>query len=161
MITVIRSRNADSRTADEGFNRESLYTDTKSHIQDVANGLEYLALLLKMRGLTHDHTKLDKFDRFYQALQSGSIKSTMWYQNHITSERHHLLAHVPDDVNLLDVLEHITDCVMAGSARSGQVYDVELPSEVLQLAVANTVQLLKRNIQVQDSEPTHGKDGTR
>jgi hypothetical protein len=59
--------------------------------------------------------------------------------------RHHLdkADGVPTDVNLIDVLEHIADCVMAGMARSGSVYELKLPDEVLQRAFANTVNLLK------------------
>ncbi len=49
---------------------------------------------------------------------------------------------VPDDVNLLDVLEHVADCVMAGMARSGSVYELKLSDELLQKAFKNTVKLL-------------------
>lgn len=148
MIIVKKAINADSRTADANMTKEDLITDTKSHIQDVTNGLNLIAVMLKMKGPSHDHTKLDYIDDFYNAIKSGHVKETMWYQKHITMERHHILSHVPDDVNLLDILEHIVDCVMAGSARTGNVYDVEIPPETLQLAVANTIDLLKKNIQV-------------
>lgn len=63
-------------------------------------------------------------------------------------ERHHLKRHCPDDVNMLDVIEMICDCVAAGMARSGEVYDVDIPAEVLTKAVKNTVDLLKREIEV-------------
>lgn len=63
-------------------------------------------------------------------------------------ERHHLKQHCPDDVNLFDVIEMLCDCVAAGMARSGDVYDVDIPAEVLTKAVANTVELLKDEIEV-------------
>lgn len=66
--------------------------------------------------------------------------------------RHHL--NEPDgireDVNLVDVLDFIADCVMAGMARSGSVYPLELPNELLQKAFQNTVELLKSNVQVEE-----------
>ena len=65
-------------------------------------------------------------------------------------ERHHLKRHCPDDVNMLDVIEMICDCVAAGMARSGEVYDVDIPAEVLTKAVKITVELLKSHIQVID-----------
>jgi len=53
---------------------------------------------------------------------------------------------VPEDVNLLDVLEYISDCVMAGMARSGSVYDLTMPPELLERAFKNTVELLKKEV---------------
>ena len=66
------------------------------------------------------------------------------------TERHHLLKNVPDDVDLLDVLEQICDCVSAGMARSGKVFDVEIPSEILEKAVKNTVKMLIDRIEVEE-----------
>lgn len=53
---------------------------------------------------------------------------------------------MPEDVNLLDVLEYISDCVMAGMARSGSVYDLTMPPELLERAFKNTVELLKKEV---------------
>lgn len=50
----------------------------------------------------------------------------------------------------MDVLEHIVDCVMAGLARSGSVYELHLDDEVLQKAFQNTVELLKRDIEIEN-----------
>ena len=47
-----------------------------------------------------------------------------------------------------DVIEMICDCVAAGMARSGDIFDVDIPAEVLTKAVKNTVELLKSEIQV-------------
>jgi uncharacterized protein with von Willebrand factor type A (vWA) domain len=82
------------------------------------------------------------------------FKQTGWYDNHRKIHRHHLdkADGVPPDVNLLDVLEHIADCVMAGMGRSGTVYDMKLPDELLQRALRNTVELLKAQVVVKDSE---------
>jgi hypothetical protein len=151
MITVHKSVNADSRTANSNFSKESLTNDTNSHIKDVSKGMDFIADQLIERGSIHDHTKTENMNQFYNALKSGNVKNSFWYQMHITNERHHLKSNVPEDVNLIDVIEHIVDCTMAGLTRSGNIYDIGLPPDVLLKAVNNTVELLKKNINVIDS----------
>ncbi len=65
-------------------------------------------------------------------------------------ERHHLDDRVPDDVNLLDVIEMVVDCVVAGMARTGEVYPIELSNDILQKALNNTKELLIKHTKVQD-----------
>lgn len=151
-MIVKKSPNADSRTMNPEADKEELSRSTESHISDVDNGLKFIADELVARGTSHDHTKTRNMDEFYAALKSGHIKDTSWYQKHITEERHHLKSHVPEDVNIIDVIEHLVDCTMAGLTRSGTIYDVDLPAEVLQLAVQNTVELLKKNTTVVEPE---------
>ncbi len=55
---------------------------------------------------------------------------------------------MPDDVNLIDVLDYIADNVMAGMGRSGQVRPMRLSYEVLDTAFQNTVALLTRQVVV-------------
>lgn len=71
---------------------------------------------------------------------------------HVTTERHHLLSYCPDDVNIIDVLEMIVDCTLAGLTRSGTIRPVELNDEILKKAVDNTVQLIKNMVEVVDQE---------
>ena len=73
-----------------------------------------------------------------------------WYKLHCDNERHHLLKHCPDDVNLIDVLEMICDCVCAGMARSGCVRDLEIDAEILDRAVRNTVTLLENAVELEE-----------
>ena len=75
-----------------------------------------------------------------------------WYPMHVTTERHHLLSYCPDDVNIIDVLEMIVDCTLAGLTRSGTIRPVELNDEILKKAVDNTVQLIKNMVEVVDQE---------
>ena len=56
------------------------------------------------------------------------------------------------DDGIESVLDYITDCVMAGMARSGEVYDITLPDELLQRAFQNTARLLKSQVQVVEPE---------
>jgi hypothetical protein len=46
------------------------------------------------------------------------------------------------------VLDMIADCVMAGMARTGEVYPLTLDPNVLQRAFDNTVTLLQRQVVV-------------
>lgn len=158
MITIFKSPNADSRSAKIPLTIGVLRKSTVSHIKDVEKGLNFLSLLLQDRGKHHDHTKMENMEDFCNALNSGKIKESEWYQKHITEERHHLKSNVPDDVNLIDVIEHLTDCTMAGLTRSGEIYDIDIPIETLQLAVQNTVELLKNNIKVLDPEEDNNED---
>ena len=138
-IFIKKSPSADSRTAQGPVSVEELRESTYMHKCDVQDALRVIANRLMDRGNDHDHTKFEHMDEFHAALNSGKVKESRWYQMHITEERHHLKSHVPDDVNLIDVIEHLTDCTMAGLARSGEVYDIEFPPELLALAVKNTV----------------------
>lgn len=151
-MVVKKSPNADSRTMTPEADKEELSSSTQSHIEDVGNGLKFIVDAIVARSPSHDHTKTENMDEFYAALKSGHIKDTSWYQKHITEERHHLKSNVPADVNIIDVIEHIVDCTMAGLTRSGTIYDVDLAPEVLQLAVQNTVELLKKNTTVVESD---------
>lgn len=152
MIEIRKSPKADSRSAKETQpSVNELQKDTESHISDVTQALNFLADLIKARGPEHDHTKIENMNDFHAALTGGGIKASNWYHKHITEERHHLKAYVHEDITLVDVIEHVADCTMAGLARSGEVYDVDLPDEVLQLAVKNTVQLLIKNTEVVDA----------
>lgn len=77
-----------------------------------------------------------------------SFTDGTWYPMHVTIERHHLLSYCPDDVNIIDVLEMIVDCTLAGLTRSGTVRPVEIDSEILKKAVDNTVDLIKNNVEL-------------
>ena len=64
--------------------------------------------------------------------------------------RHHLemADGIPEDVNLIDVLDFIADCTMAGMARSGSVRPLNISPETLMRAFQNTVELLKAEVRV-------------
>lgn len=100
----------------------------------------------------HDYDKLTAIDWFHADFVTG-FKQTGWWDNHRRIHRHHLDKEdgVPEDVNLLDVLEHVADCVMAGMARSGNVYELKLSDDLLQRALRNTVLLLKSNVAVNET----------
>ena len=102
----------------------------------------------------HDTDKLTDLDGFHADFATGFTASG-WWDRHRSLNRHHLtLADgVPADVNLIDVLDYIADCVMAGMARSGSVYALSLPPELLATAFQNTVNLLTAAVVVDVPAP--------
>ena len=83
--------------------------------------------------------------------ETKDFKSMEWFKNRHMQERHHLNDSVPDDVNMLDVMEMIVDCTCAGLARSGDVYPISIPDEVIKLAIENTKNMIIDNVEVVDS----------
>jgi len=151
MIRINKTPNADSRTAKE-ITLEDLDAGTRDHINHVKQGLNFFANKLENAGHTHDYTKLLSMEDFYDALINNKpgedVKNSRWYNMHIHKERHHLLSRVPDDVNLIDVFEYLTDCIMAGMSRAGEVYDLKVPDELLQKAYKNTCDMLQKQIKI-------------
>lgn len=111
--------------------------------------------VLWTKACNHDFTKIRNIDEFYddflacQKDKSKDFRSMDWYQLHITEERHHLDAKVPEDVNLFDVMERIADIVMAGMARTGSVFPDKLPDGLLEKAYQNTIEMLKSRVRVE------------
>jgi hypothetical protein len=148
MIIITKSETADTRTCDvTKVSKGQLKKASHSHIADVRQALALFQAELARAAREHDHTKLDGIDQFHDDFKTG-FKITSWWDNHRKVERHHLLQEdgVKADVDLIDVLEFIADCVMAGMARSGSVYKLELPDALLQRAFQNTVDKLKNRI---------------
>ena len=153
MIKIKKSPTADTRTCDWAtVSIQQLEDSSVSHISDVGDAMDMFCAMIRQAADDHDHDKLTEIEHFHADFQTG-FKKTAWWDNHRKINRHHInmADGVRDDVNLIDVLEHIADCVMAGAARKGSVdgvYGVELPAELLQKAVYNTVELLKANVEV-------------
>lgn len=150
-IIIKKSHTADSRTCDVSkVSKEQLLLSSNQHVNDVKKGLHFFVNMLLEASVNHDFDKFDDIDGFYRDFQV-KFKTTEWWDKHRKINRHHLLADdgVPDDVNLIDVIEMIVDCVMAGMGRSGSVYPVEIKDSVLRKAFDNTVALLKDNIVVE------------
>ena len=151
MITVKPSPTADTRTCDfANVTKETLLASSKQHIHDVHEGLQFFSRKLAEALLAHDTDKLTDIDGFHRDFVTG-FKQTTWWDAHRKLNRHHLTMEdgIPADVNLIDVLDFITDCVMAGMARSGSVYQLQLPPELLERAFQNTVTLLKNQVVVE------------
>ncbi len=149
-IVIQPSPTADTRTCDwSKVTKEQLFASSKQHIEDVGRGLSFFISMMAHARLNHDYDKLSGIDAFHADFQTG-FKQTGWWDNHRKESRHHLNVAdgIPADVNLIDIIKYVVDCVMAGMARSGSVYELKLPDEVLRRAFANTVELLKNKVVV-------------
>jgi hypothetical protein len=147
-ITIQPSKTADTRTCDyTQVTKDVLYASSEQHIIDVRRALGFFGRLLEAAAVNHDPDKLTDIDGFHADFVTG-FKEHSWWDRHRKLNRHHLNTEdgVPDDVNLIDVLDFIADCVMAGMSRSGSVYPLHLSPELLERAFQNTVELLKREI---------------
>jgi|SRR5580704_18075411 hypothetical protein len=150
MIEIKKSPTADTRTCDfANVSKETLLVSSKQHIADVQAGLRFFGAVLIKASQVHDYDKITDINGFHRDFVTG-FKQTEWWDRHRVLNRHHLNSEdgVREDVNLIDVLDFIVDCVMAGMARSGSVYPLELTPELLERAFQNTVELLKQNMQV-------------
>jgi hypothetical protein len=150
MITIQPSPTADTRTCDfANVSKETLLASSHQHIADVDAALLFFATQLGAAADHHDTDKITDIDGFHADFLTG-FKRTEWWDRHRKLNRHHLTQAdgIPDDVNLIDVLDFVADCVMAGMARSGSVYPLALPPELLERAFQNTVELLKAQVVV-------------
>lgn len=150
MIEIKPSATADTRTCDfANTPKETLLASSRTHIGDVVKAMSFFIGKLTEAAGQHDYDKLTDIDWFHRDFVTG-FQETGWWDNHRKIHRHHLAQPdgVPADVNLLDVLEYIADCVMAGMARSGQVYELTMTPELMQTAFQNTVTLLKEQVVV-------------
>jgi len=152
MIEIKKSPTADTRTCDvTKVERQQLLDSSRQHISDVAKAMAFFSSKLFAAAAEHDYDKLTEIDWFYDDFKNKfAFGSTGWWDNHRKIHRHHLgqADGVPEDVNLLDVLEYLADCVMAGMARNGEVYALEASDELLRRAFENTVALLKSQVTV-------------
>jgi hypothetical protein len=155
LITIRKSPTADSRTCDvTKVTKHQLIESSSQHIVDVGKGLQYFKGLLTVAGLNHDADKITDIDGFYSNFQNSfSEGHTDWWDRHKELNRHHLSpvdGKIPEDVNLIDVLDYIADCTMAGMARSGEVRTIVISQEVLMRAFWNTAKLLENQVKVED-----------
>ena len=150
MIGIHKSETADTRSCDFAkVTKEQLMESSRQHIGDVGEALGFFIQYLNSAAVAHDYDKLTGINWFHSDFVSG-FKETGWWDNHRRIHRHHLAQEdgVPSDVNLLDVLEYVADCVMAGMARTGEVFPLEMSPELLETAFRNTIDLLKGEVVV-------------
>lgn len=131
-------------TGDPSISMDNLLSASITHIKDVKKVANFISDTLKSRANRHDFDKLSDIDSFYRAHKSG-WRDTEWWENHKKISNHH-----PDlskkDIDLLDIIEMIIDCSVAGLARNGRIYNITIHPEILQRAFDNTVKLIETNI---------------
>lgn len=142
----------DSRTSGGSPTLEEVYEATMDHINDVDRAMQFWVTQIQDRKGFHDWTKINGFEDEYGYLVTNDIQddeffSSEWWYKHITKERHHLMDHVPADVNLIDVLEMISDRVTAEKGRRGSINTnyLKIDPDVLVRAFWNTVTILDQH----------------
>ena len=148
-VEIRHNAYGDSRTAPRAPTIGEFERANAAHKEHVRKMMFGISEDIKTQARNHDDTKIYEplKSLFYRELcakvdgKIDSLEAGEWYQTHINAERHHLNDHCPEDVNLIDVLEMICDCVCAGMARKGNVYPVTISSEILQKAVENTTNM--------------------
>ncbi len=165
-VTIRRNKNGDSRVADHVPTIAEFDESNRLHAKDVERLMYAFSYDIQERGVKHDWTKLKEPYRsmFYRDM-CNTICGRMdfftgeWSKLHYNElERHHLNQYCPEDVNLIDVIEMLCDCVSAGMARSGSVYDITISDTVLQKAVQNTFELLKECVTIEGEEGERNAD---
>ena len=149
IIEIEKNTNGDTRTAKKDVTFEEFQKANDMHIKDVKTVMGALSTMLDQAGKNHDRTKKSAEKQFYadfkDTMENGSnFVEGDWYKMHCSTERHHLLSDCPDNVDLLDVIEMIVDCVCAGKARSGDVRPPEINDDILKKAFKNTVGLVDK-----------------
>jgi hypothetical protein len=152
MIEITKSATADTRTCDfTKVTKETLLESSRQHIADIGKALSFFRDQIYKADVNHDTDKITDIDGFHRDFVAGfDADHQTWWTAHRALNRHHLTMAdgIPADVNLIDVLDFIADCVMAGMGRSGSVYPLKLSPELLELAFQNTVELLKAQVVV-------------
>lgn len=155
-IKIKENKLGDTRTATRTPTISEFEQANRLHYEDVKNMMSEIASEIRNRGAMHDYTKLREPNKslFYREL-CATIEGKMndftegeWYLMHCATERHHLNVFCPDDVNLIDVIEMICDCVCAGMARTGEVRPIEIDADILKKAIQNTVTLLADAVKI-------------
>ncbi len=154
VIDIAANNLGDTRTANRKPNFNEFQHANRSHMIDVKNVMDEISKLISIAGTDHDYTKRSYEPEFYAdfcKVLDGSTENFTdmeWYQTHIREERHHINSRCPDDVDLIDIIEHIVDCCCAGKTRSGYISPVVIDPEILQKAVENTVKLIDNNTRI-------------
>ena len=157
-VRIKQNKLGDTRTATRIPTFSEFSDSNQLHCRDVRELMEAIGIDIKERGRNHDITKIKEPHRslFYRELcakiegKIDDFTKGKWYPMHCKTERHHLNEHCPCDVNLIDVIEMICDCVSAGMARSGEVRPLEISDSVLKKAIENTVRILQGEIELTD-----------
>lgn len=156
-VKIKKNPNGDTRTAKKDVTFSEFQKANDMHRQDVQTVMYHLSNQMRMQGIKHDWTKISKEKLFYKDFlatmnEGADFVNAQWYQLHIHEEKHHPLSYCHDDVNLLDIIEMVVDCVCAGKARSGEVRELEISDEILKLALNNTVKLVDDMTFTQESK---------
>ena len=153
MIIIKPSPTADTRTCDyANVTKEQLKESSYQHIVDVFKAMAFFRDAILIAAERHDYDKLTDIDGFHRDF-IGGFKNTTWWDNHRKVNRHHLNVAdgIPNDVNLIDVLDMIADMVVARKGRGADFF-IGIHPDILMAAFANTVELLDKEVVVENAD---------
>lgn len=161
-IVIKKNPNGDTRTAPKNITIEQFAEANDSHISDVSRIMKKMSELVEASGRNHDWTKKFYENEFYKdfcgTMNNGeNFVEGQWYQKHITLERHHPNSFCHKDINLIDILEMVVDCTVAGLARSGKTFPISIDKDILSKAVDNTMELIKNMVEVEEQRNNNGQ----
>lgn len=164
-IKITPTPSADSRTAIGDVSKEDLKIASMIHIMDVIKLITFFSEQLNAQGVNHDTTKLTDIEQFFedfsQYLSGEEFEQMPWWLDSHRYERHHFLGDntpVPEDINLIDFIEHIADIVAAAIARAGEFdWDWTMENEtrlkeLLWNAYRNTILLMLKNVELKEND---------
>lgn len=121
-----------------------LLKEVHAHIKAVQDLMSLLTKQAEEQVRQHDSTKHDHLEEYVRDYSTrGDGKNHWWSEVHNVTERHHLPDEI-DDLNIVDLMEHICDTVAAGLARDGKYRPERIDPDKLQRIVDNTVTMLIR-----------------
>ena len=146
-VMLTPNKNGDTRTAPRYVTFRKVLQASVSHREEVREVMYLISGELKQQGKDHDWTKITDSKQFFKDFKAtikygDDFTKGKWYQKHVHEERHHPFSYCHEDINLLDIIETIVDCVCAGKSRSGEVRPLEFSTDILEKAVKNTVTLI-------------------
>ena len=155
-VIIKRNPYGDTRTAPDDYSHDKFRDANREHADTVKRLMSRISSELYDRADAHDFTKFFREEEFWRdfvkAKTDPEFKFTdgEWYKMHVNAERHHLHDSVPIDVDILDIIEMLCDCIAAGYARSGNVYDIDIPITVLAEAINNTITKIENMCVIQE-----------
>lgn len=131
----------------------------QSHINNVRSVMNIICSELSARAASHDNTKIyDPYRSQFYVDVCNSINGLInfnngaWIREHYDKERHHVDRYVPEDVDLIDIIETLVDVVVSGFERNGAAGTVSINGTVLNQAIQNTLDKITGVIDFYDPE---------
>jgi len=156
--TVIKKNPyGDTRTAPSDYDFEKFQEANHRHRHDVYMLMHELGVDIMNSGERHDITKVTREREFWRdfsnKMENPDLEFTdmPWYKMHVAAERHHLSNNVPEDVDLIDVMEMICDVVAASLARSGKEPIISFDTDLLNRAAENTALKVIASCEVEET----------
>lgn len=133
------------------FNKFEVVNDY--HINNVKQVMREISNSLNSKVSYHDFTKIHEpfktmfYNAVYEKIKNGaSFDDSEWAITHYSTERHHLNKHIPEDMDLLDVLEYVVDQIVSNAEQLGIKGNVTISNLDLMTALQNTVSKISNMI---------------